>query len=323
MLAPCFCLLLVGCGSINFHGADEDRNLAAQHVPGSAIDVHTDVGSVEIVADLTVNEVKVTAKVTARGKTEEEAKSRLKDAKVTVNRRDDGVLAIAAEAPKDWLSANGSCSFVIRVPDANGCKVRTGNGSVSIKELGGEADVHTGVGSLTVANHRGKVTAETGNGSVQVSKVAGDVRTKTAVGSMTIREIDGAVTAESGNGSLTVGKVKGAVNSKTSVGQVTLEEIDGNVEAKSGNGSMSLAPAAGSNSSFHLKTAVGAVTVRLPASAGGSVEAGTAVGNVTINGARKPTSVTGDRTSKQVVITENGPASKIHSGNGSITITLN
>ncbi len=364
MMLPGLGLLLAGCGVTvktvvaGTKNATEERSLTAPHVPASAIDVQTDVGSVELVADPSAKEVQITAKVIAIGDTEEESTARLQEIKVNVSRREDGVLAIAVEHPKEWEGMHGSCSFVIRAPEANGIKVRTGNGSVTVKGLGGTADVRTGVGAVSVADQGGNVTAHTGNGSVRVTRTAGDVQlttsvgqvtvqeatgaikaesgngslevtrasgavdVKTSVGAVTVREAAGDVTASTGNGSVTVTSVKGAVKAKASVGRVALEAVSGKVEAETGNGSITHAPAAGSASSFSLKTNVGSVTIRLPGSAGGSIQAGTSVGNVTVTGSRQPRSVTGDRMSKQIVLTEKGPTSSVRSGNGSITITL-
>jgi hypothetical protein len=52
------------------------------------------------------------------------------------------------------------------------------------------------------------------------------------------------------------------------------------------------------------------------------VRARTSVGNVTVNGPRQPRSVTGERGAKEIVLTEKGPESSAHAGNGGITITL-
>ena len=360
-MIPALGLLLAGCGvRATFGGAinaTEERHLSAPHVPGSGIDVHTNVGSVEIVADPSLKEVQVTAKVTAFGDTEEEAKARFQDMKVTLSRRGDGVLEIAMEPSKEGQSVRGTCSFVIGIPDVTGAKVRTGNGSVTLKGLGGAADVHTDVGAVTVRDQGGNATVQTGNGSVHALKAAGDVQVTTSVGkvtleeaagsakaksdngsleitkiggaveatssvgSATVRDAAGPVTAGTGNGSIVVAKVKGAVTAKSSVGQVTLDQVSGKAEAVTGNGSITYTAAPGSDSSFRLKADVGAVTIRLPASAGGSIQAGTSVGSVTVNGARAHT-VTGDRTSKNIVLTEVGPASSVHAGNGTITITL-
>jgi hypothetical protein len=364
-------LLPAGCGRIggpgggnlanvggNAKSVSEERNLTAPHVAGSGLDVHTNVGSVEVVADPSFKEVMVMAKVTAFGETEEEAKARLQDIKIMIGRRDDRVLEISAEFPKEWQGQRGACSFVIRVPEVNGSTARTGNGLVTLKGLGGAVQVHAGVGSITVANQGGSVTTHTGNGATYITKAAGDVqvdasvgsisvtavaggvKAKTgngstevtdvggvveasaSVGSVTVRQAGGAVTIRTGNGALTVVSAKSSVKAKASVGSVMLGQVSGEVEAETGNGLLSYTQAPGSDSSFNLKASVGSVAVRLPASASGTIHAATSVGNVTINGARRNSSVSGERNSKRIVLTEKGPESRIRTGNGTITITL-
>jgi DUF4097 and DUF4098 domain-containing protein YvlB len=363
---------LIGCdlkvqngnGGINFtisgsnlKSAKEERRLATEHVPGSAIDVSTNVGSIEITADPSVKEVEVLAKLTAYAETEEDARSHLHEIEVKLDRESDGLLKIRCQSPKQQTGVQDACAFDIRVPDANGILVRTGNGSVTLQGLSGEANVETSVGSVTISDQAGNVTAHTGNGAIRLMKGAGEARFTTSVGSITIADVGGdvkthtgngavhitaakgdvdassdvgavtvqdaaAVKAKSGNGTVTVVQAKGRVHADTSVGQVKIEQAAGTVEAESGNGSIVLSPAAGSTSSFKLKTAVGSVTVRLPGSAAGRITAETSVGNITVNGSRTPHAVTGERSFKQIVLSEKGPASTIHSGNGSITITL-
>ncbi|MCI0465210.1 MAG: hypothetical protein L0Z62_50450 [Gemmataceae bacterium] len=366
MAMPILGLLLVGCGSggvvttvgLAAKSASEERNLTAAHVPGSGLGVHTGVGSVEVIADPSSKEVKVTAKVTASGDTEEEAQARLQEIQVKVNRREDQVLEITAEHPQEGQNFRGGCSFVIQVPEANGSKVRTGTGSVTLRGLGGPADIQIGVGAVVVADQDGTVTAQTGSGDVRVTKAAGDVQVTASVGKVTVHEAAGTVKAKSGTGSLevtkaggtveatlsigtvtvretagavtvgtgtgdvTLAQVKGAVKAKTSIGRMTLEQVSGKVEAETGTGAVNYTPASGSNAAFNLKTSIGAITVRLPGSAGGSIQASTSIGHVTVQGARSPRFVTGGRTSKQIVLTEKGPMSKVHTGSGSITITL-
>jgi hypothetical protein len=251
VMMPGLGLLLADCGRVTIVGGGaksvvEERNLTATHVPGSGIDVHTDVGSVEVVADPPSDEVKVIANVTDFGDTEEEAQSGILEIKVKVGRREDQVLEIGAEFPKKGLGTRGACSFVIRVPEANDSKVRTGNGSVSLTGLVGPADVNTGVGAVTVSDQRGTVTAQTGNGAVHVSKVTGDVQVTTSVGKVTVQEVAGEVRAKSGNGSLEVTEAGEAVEVRSSVGAVTVRETVGAVTASTGNGAVAVARVKGS-----------------------------------------------------------------------------
>ena len=357
---------LIGCGGsfradngggANFKSASEERILTAPHVSGSSLDVHIDIGSVEVITDPSSEEVQVSASVKAFGETDDEARSLLKDVHVDLERRADGVLTIDCRFPQSQRGSHGACSFKIRVPEAKGARIRTGNGSVTLKGISGVTDIDTGIGNVTISDQTGKVVAHSGNGAIQLSNAVGDAELATNIGSVTVQETSGAVTArsgngaiiitgvggdvdastdigsvtiqdaaaviaKSGNGSVSVVKATGTVRAKTSIGQVKLEQVSGVVEAESGNGSVIYVPAAGSDHAFTLKTAIGSVNAHLPASAAGSIDADTTVGAVTINGSRQPRSVNGDRSSKQVVLSDKGPTSKVHTGNGSITITL-
>src|SRR5262245_12036045 len=86
-------LLMSGCNiavttsitNPNAKQVTEVRNLTAPHVKGSGIDVTTPNGAIEVIADPALTEVKVTAKVTAFGETDDEAKARLEEIKIKWN----------------------------------------------------------------------------------------------------------------------------------------------------------------------------------------------------------------------------------------------
>ena len=63
------------------------------------------------------------------------------------------------------------------------------------------------------------------------------MKIETSIGSISVHDVAGAVTAIGGNGSITISGAKG-VNAKTSVGGVTIDNVGGQVEAGSGNGSI-------------------------------------------------------------------------------------
>jgi hypothetical protein len=302
--------------------ASEERTLTEAHVPGSGIEIRTRVGSVEIQADPARKDVQVVAKINSSGETEEEAKARLKEIQVKLSRRKDQVLEVVAEYPKGQQINLGGCSFVVHVPEATGVKARTANGSITLKGLAGTADADTGVGSIQVADQKGDVIAHTSNGVLNIRKVTGKVHADSNVGQVTVKDVAGSVTAQSGNGTVEVDRAGGNVKAKAGVGALELEQTSGAVEAETGNGTISFTPAKGSKAAFSLKTGIGGVQVRLLPDAEGSIQASTGVGSITVRGPRKPQSVTGDKTSKKIVLTEKGPTSKIHTGNGSIMVTL-
>jgi hypothetical protein len=364
VVAVCLALSQAGCDAIQDvtvaarqKTATEERTLSTPHVTGSAVDVHTDVGAVEVTADPSAKEVQVTAKLTAFAPTEEEAQSLLKDVEIKLERREDGTLEISSHWP-DSQTIHGGCSFEVRLLEANGAKVRSGNGAITLAALGGAADVHTGIGAVKISDQAGKTAVHTGNGAIQLDRAGGDCELTTDIGSVTVRQNAGTVTARSGNGAIHVTSAKGSVVAKTSIGAVTVddvagdviaksgngqvvvaqaqgtvsahsdigqvkvEQVSGTVEASSGNGSIVFAAAKGSASPFTLKTSIGSVAAHLPASASGNIQVATDIGQIAVKGPRKPDSVTGERSSKKIVLGAEGPSSKIHSGNGSITLTL-
>src|SRR5262245_18766013 len=110
-------VLLAGCGqggiaiiSPNHKQAMEDRNLTTAHVKDSPLSVRTPNGAIDVVADPTLSEVKVSAHVIAYGDTDDDAKAKLLDIKVNLNRTDD-ILEIVADIPKNMNGVSGSCSF--------------------------------------------------------------------------------------------------------------------------------------------------------------------------------------------------------------------
>lgn len=265
--------------------ATEERTLTEPHVAASGLDVRTGLGAINIVADPSLTEVRVVAKITASAETQEEAKARLEQITIKLNRRADKVLELTVDAPKT-LKNVPAVSFEVWLPDATGIAAKTGNGSVKLKGLGGAADVSTGIGSVHIADHKGAIKATTGNGSVTVERADGDVTATTSIGSVTVKGASGKVTAQSGNGS---------IHYTATAAQ----------------------PAA-----FDLKTSIGSIHVKLPAGAKGRIEARTSIGSITVNGKRKAESMSGTKSAKTIVLSNDGPESKATTGNGSITVTL-
>ncbi|MGD0651340.1 MAG: DUF4097 family beta strand repeat-containing protein [Verrucomicrobiia bacterium] len=256
-------------------------------------------------------------------------------------------------------SSRGSgCSFEVRIPEAQGVKAKTSHGAVTLKGLSGTAEVETTFGGVTVTEHRGPVEARTSNGPVHLENVEGTVHARTTFGrvtvhgvrgkveatnsnggievaevtesvqvtttfgSVTVREAGGNVTVEDSNGTIKVENAKGNVRAGTTFGSVTVREAGGEADLRSSNGSITYAPATGNENRFDLRTTFGKVEVRLPASAKGKVQAETSFGNIKVDGTRQPLSVTGDKTHKQIVLTETGPESRINTSHGSIHISL-
>jgi hypothetical protein len=269
-------LLVAGCDIASIgrdaKTATEERRLSTAHVPKSGLHVQTGIGAVEIVADSSVQDVQIVAKVTAAGPTDEEAKARLEKIVVKADRRADQVLEITARPAEEGQPLGGGCAFDIRIPDANGVTVRIGTGAVTLRGLTGAADIHTGTGAVTVTDHHGDIAVQTGTGAIK------------------------------------------------------FEKTTGKVQAESGTGAITHTPAPDSDSPFDLAAGVGSIAVELPSTATGTIQANTSLGSIQVEGPRQPVSVTGsvtgERTSKEISLTKQGPKSTAQTGTGSITITL-
>jgi len=342
---------------MNTKQASEERRLTLEHKAGSGLEVRTTFGAISVVADPALTNVEVTATVFASGATAEQARTNLTKIAVKTQRRADQVLEIWAEYPRNVV-VNGGCSFEVRIPDATGVIAKSANGAVALRGLGGAAEAETTFGSVTVTGQHGPATVHSANGSVTLEQIEGAAQAQTSFGGITVRAVQGDVAAHSSNGSVEVAKVKGSVQAGTTFGSLTVREVGGEVKAnnangpirveqargrvaarttfgtvsvregegeaeiESSNGSITYAPAKGNAHPFNLKTTFGTVEVRLPASAAGRIHATTSFGSITVDGARRPLSVTGEKGDRQIVLTETGRESRIASANGSIHVSL-
>lgn len=354
--------LLSGCGAhfvfFNSIHAKEDRELTTAHVPGSAIDVKTGLGSIKIKTDPGAKEVRVLARITVHAETQEKADALLPDVKVVLERRADKTLEVRSEFPKQESGYGYACAFEIVVPEANGSKTHTGNGSIHLDGLGGTSDADTGIGSVTVLNQKGKVVAKTGNGSIKVENAQGEVvadtsigavtvksskgnvtvktgngsidldqthgtvEAKTSIGSIKVKESTGDVTAKSGNGSVTVTGAKGPVKAHSNIGQVKVENASAAIDAETGNGSIDCIPTADNKGPFRLHTGIGSIQAHVPGKWEGKIEAHAGIGRVQIHGENKARAIKGEKHDKTVEMSDGGEKSTARTGNGSIMLML-
>lgn len=131
------------------------------------------------------NEVKVTARMQAQDRSDEDARQLLSRVKVVADGR--GVRAEGPSMDGDW--GGWSVSYIVYVP----------------RRFDLDLDAHNG--GLSVAGVSGRLTLSTHNGSVALSEVGGDVRAHTQNGSLNVQlagsRWDGSgLDAETRNGSV-------------------------------------------------------------------------------------------------------------------------
>lgn len=134
---------------------------------------------------------------------------------------------------------------------------------------------------LTVLLPQGvRLAANTGNGDVTVDRAGNDVQVRTGNGDVSIRMTAGQVDVSTGNGELDIEGATGPVRAGTGNGRVTVSTASGPVNVRTGNGEidvrMRALPANAGDMVF--STGNGAITVALPESYSGELDATTGHG---------------------------------------------
>lgn len=127
-------------------------------------------------------------------------------------------------------SDEGSADFTVEIPRGVKLVASTGNGDVSIRNVGGEVRGSSGNGEVTIDGASGSVVASSGNGDIRVDRAGGPVK------------------ANTGNGSIRVGTAKGPVSANTGNGRIDVDMAslsdDDDMTFNTGNGSINVtAPA--------------------------------------------------------------------------------
>ena len=175
--------------------------------------------------------------------------------------------------------------------------------------------------AMTVLIPRGsELRISTGNGDVSVMNVGGNVQATTGNGRMRIEGTDGSVRATTGNGDVDIRGAKSSVKVTTGNGRVTVTTAEGPVEARTGNGDVDVTMGrvtARDDMEFH--TGSGMVRVTLPSGYNGELDASTGNGDIRsdfdlkVQGRLNPTRI-------RATIGNGGPRLRLTSGNGRLEI---
>lgn len=136
---------------------------------------------------------------------------------------------------------------------------------------------------LTVVLPKGvRLYANTGNGDVTIEKASNDVEVRSGNGDVRISMTAGRVDVATGNGELEIDGATGPVTATTGNGRVYVVTSSGPVTARSGNGEIDVRMRTLTGSSdMTFSTGNGAVTVSLPSTFAGEIDASTGHGDFT------------------------------------------
>jgi DUF4097 and DUF4098 domain-containing protein YvlB len=191
LLVSLLCLLAVGaCSCINIGGfgmqAKYERTvqLSSPMPAGSSFEAQTHNGSIKI-AGADITECNLTATITGRAKTEEDAQKLAE--RTTVKLESFGGRLIAKiDKPTFLTNQSVSVSFDVQVPNESDLELTTYNGSVEIRNITGRLNGTTHNGKITAEQVSGTAELHTHNGSVICREISGDSRLKSHNGSIRI-----------------------------------------------------------------------------------------------------------------------------------------
>jgi hypothetical protein len=115
--------------------------------------------------------------------------------------------------------------FVVELPRGINLVAATGNGTVDVRNTGGEVNASSGNGEVTVIAPGGGVKISSGNGDLEVERARGEVEASTGNGDITVSTSVGPVSASSGNGRIEVemASLRGSEDMRFSTGNGSID----------------------------------------------------------------------------------------------------
>ncbi len=104
----------------------------------------------------------------------------------------------------DWDDGPPSSRLTVLLPKGVRLRASTGNGDVTIEKASNDLDIASGNGDVRITMTAGQVSVSTGNGELEIDGATGPVRANTGNGRVYVTTASGPVTARTGNGEIDV-----------------------------------------------------------------------------------------------------------------------
>jgi hypothetical protein len=166
--------------------------------------------------------------------------------------------------------------------------------------------------------------AQTGDGSIVAGDLAGVLNLRSGDGAIRGERLEGRVKAHTGDGSIAIHDARGEFELDSGDGSVALSGRLDNLRVHTGDGSVSIDAATGSilKTNWEVTTGDGSVSVRLPANLDAEIEAESGDGRVHASWAPQQRSDDDDDRGRfRGRLGAGGPTLRIHTGDGSITMS--
>ena len=267
----CFMVVIAGCcfniGSCAMRAKYERTvQLSAPLSPGSSFAAQTHNGSITI-AGADVTDCNLTATITARAVTEEDAQKLAERVKIKLETFGDKLTA-KIDKPTFRFNQSVSVSLDVTVPNRTDLKLNTHNGSIRITDIAGRLNATTHNGKVTAEQISGTTELHTHNGSVICREISGDTQLKTHNGSIKVYYSEDApsvcnislITYNGGIELATPSNFSGEVKASTHNGSINTElpiTVKGKVSRRKLTGTIGTG-----QGKLHLSTHNGSIRVR-------------------------------------------------------------
>ena len=272
-LGSLLCLLIVAAGCCFNIGSCAMRakyertvQLSAPLSPGSSFAAQTHNGSITITgADVT--DCNLTATITARAITEEDAKKLAERVKIKLEPWGDK-LTTKIDKPTFRFNQSVSVSLDVTVPNNTDLELTTHNGSIRITDITGRLNATTHNGKVTAEQISGTTELRTHNGSVICREISGDTQLKTHNGNVKLYYSEAApsvcnislITYNGGIDLTTPSNFSGEVEASTHNGSINTElpiTVKGKVSRRKLTGKIGAG-----QGKLHLETHNGSIKIR-------------------------------------------------------------
>jgi len=254
------------CGWVMQAKYERTVQLSAPLESDSTFAAQTHNGSITI-EGAEVTDCNLTATITARAVTEEDAKKVAEETKVTLEPLGDKLTA-KIEKPSYMRNCSVSVSFNVTVPNQTNLELSTHNGAVKIANITGGVQATTHNGGITATQVVGTTKLRTHNGSITCKDISDDTQLRTHNGSIKAYyskaaqpACDVSIVTHNGGISLTAPpKFSAAVNVSTHNGSIKTD-IPITVTGKVSRGKLTGAIGTGEGK-LHLETHNGSITIK-------------------------------------------------------------
>ncbi len=149
--------------------------------------------------------------------------------RVTAERAPNGVL-LRTEQVSGKSSYSTSHSFDVHVPSHYDVRLSSSGGAVTVVDLEGTLEGHTGGGQIVLENDRGRARLSTGGGEIRVSNCYLDGSVSTGGGTVTLSAVKGNLKGSSGSGPVIYADGRGVSDGEVLKADLKGIRVDGSGE---------------------------------------------------------------------------------------------